>query len=127
MTDAIGDGAPHAGVEAASVSVSVDAGGAVVALHGDIDLASADALPTAVAALRLGPNDCLRIDLSEVSFLDARGLRAILQCEALLAPGGVAVKVRNAPCATLRLLEMTNLGYLIETVSPDPLPLASAN
>jgi len=120
MREATVEASPSTSGDGPIVSVRNEAGEVVVALRGDIDLANVDTLPVAISSLPLPLHDCVRIDLSEVSFLDATGLRALLRCEALLARAGVEVKVRNPKQAALRLLRLTHLDYLLETESPPP-------
>jgi len=95
------------------LDVSIDGEHLVVALRGEIDAGNAHVLPTAVAAAVNGDRS-VRIDLSDVTFLDSSCLRAILMSEAMLAPEGVTLKVRNVPASSYQTFAIAGLLYLIE-------------
>ena len=59
-----------------SVTVDTAETGAVISASGDLDLASADALGTAIAAAANGGTTTL--DLTGIRFLDSTGLRLLL-------------------------------------------------
>jgi anti-anti-sigma factor len=95
-------------------SVTIEAQHVVIHLAGEIDVANADLLlPAAVAAV--AGDSSLRLDLTEVTFLDAGALRQLLICEACLARDGVDVKLRNVPAHVRNVLEHARLTHLIES------------
>ena len=97
-----------------AVSVSIDGDGVVVALSGEIDMANAASLPAVVAGVVNGDTSVV-IDLTEVTFLDSSGLRAILICEASLAAQGVSLRVAHPTIHVRRVFEITSLSHLLGT------------
>ncbi|HWL45093.1 MAG TPA: STAS domain-containing protein [Ilumatobacter sp.] len=95
------------------VTLSVDGPHLVVALHGEIDAANADLLPAVVAGAVNG-DDSVRVDITNVTFLDSSLLRALLICETRLLIDGVELKVRNPSPQARRIFELTNLASLLE-------------
>lgn len=79
-----------------------------VALAGDLDLAGADALESALAA---APGDlALSIDLTEIEFIDSSGIRSLI--EARNVRGTALV---NPSRAVRRTFELANVEHLLET------------
>jgi anti-anti-sigma factor len=107
--DDVGRTGPAGGLE---VSVSIEGDGVVVALSGEIDLANAASLPAVVAGVVNGDTSVV-IDLTDVTFLDSSGLRAILICEASLAAQGVSLRVAHPTLHVRRVFEITSLGHLL--------------
>jgi len=64
------------------VDVSGTAYGALVALAGDIDIATVAQVREAFASERLQHADAVVVDLTEVAFMDSTGLSALLTFEA---------------------------------------------
>jgi anti-anti-sigma factor len=95
------------------VDWSIDGPHLIVALRGEIDLSNAQALPDAVAA-GLGTGTSVRVDIAEVTFLDSSLLRALLLCQARLAPSGIDIRVRNAAPQARRIFELANVASLLE-------------
>lgn len=62
-----------------AISTSTGEGPAVVALDGELDLATASCVQHAVLDA-LGASDAVVVDLSDVTFLDATGLGTLLRC-----------------------------------------------
>jgi anti-anti-sigma factor len=80
---------------------------AVVAVAGDLDLASAGGLVQRLSStLAVARVRRLVIDLAEVRFLDARGIAALLAIHRQGAAGGVAVTVINCQSMPRRVLEI---------------------
>lgn len=81
----------------------------VVMVSGDLDLGSAPALESAVAAL--GPvTQPLVIDLSGVGFIDSSGLRSLLAINQLVVDGGGSqVTLAGGTPATKRLIDLTGI------------------
>ena len=89
--------------------VSASAAGVLVVPHGELDLATA---PQLDAALRMqkGP---VAVDLRRLSFVDASGLRVLLEAEARSRQDGMNLRFIAGP-AVRRLFELAAV--------PDPLP-----
>lgn len=96
-----------------SVDWAIDGPHLVVALSGEIDLSNSQALPDAIAA-GLGTGSSVRVDIGNVTFLDSSLLRALLMCQARLAPIGIDLKVRNACPQARRIFEIAHVDSLLE-------------
>ncbi|MFI5959061.1 STAS domain-containing protein [Cryptosporangium sp. NPDC051539] len=79
-----------------------------VALHGEIDMATAGDVVTAVedALVPLVP---ITIDLSDVRFIDGRGVTALVRARASAAALGSAMELVNPQPTVLRILQITGL------------------
>lgn len=76
------------------------------ALSGEVDAHTAPALASAMAAL---PKGTVRVDMSEVSFMDSSGLRVLMEATTRARDGGGdLVVVRPSPTVT-RLVEISGL------------------
>lgn len=106
---------PHGshGPDDLPIDFSEEGGHLVIALRGEIDLANACSLPRKLAP-RLAGHSSVRIDLGEVTFLGAAGLRAFLMCRDQLGTDATALRVRNASISARRLFEITDLADLLE-------------
>lgn len=84
----------------------------VLALAGDLDLASADLLTgTAQHCLDDGARD-LTIDFGGVTFMDSAGLNALVLIRRAADEAHVALHARRIPNAVARVLELTSLDSL---------------
>jgi anti-anti-sigma factor len=115
LADGFATLAPVRGRSAPGLEVSLSVEGAclVVALSGELDAANVAALPTVVGGASNG-DAAVRLDIGDVTFLDSALLRAILQCEAMLAATGVELKVRRPTVQASRIFEITGLTHLLE-------------
>jgi anti-anti-sigma factor len=95
------------------MSVAVEGEHVVISLIGEVDIANAGLLPDRVSTVVDGHNS-VRLDLAQVTFLDASALRGFLMCEAGLGRKGVDLKLRNVPDHARRIFEVTSLTHLIE-------------
>lgn len=96
------------------VGVSVGWDGDVCVLHveGDLDLAAGDLLRDAVVgAVAAGSGSQIVVDLDEVSFIDCRGMAAVLDAQALARRNGRALSVRNTPGSARRLAGVFPAGW----------------
>ena len=80
-----------------------------LALRGELDLVSADALEEKAREICSGGAAELLIDLSNLAFMDSRGLRAILQARSICEEGGCAFWLTPGPEAIQNLFELTGL------------------
>lgn len=78
----------------------------VVAVTGDLDLMTADAVTSAVRAACALADRVLAIDLSEVAFLDVVGVHALERAHAHCFAEGVSVVLAGASPAVARLLRL---------------------
>ena len=76
---------PASAVPPLDVDVSRTAYGAVVAIAGDIDIATVAQMREAFASEALEHADAVVVDLTEVAFMDSTGLSALLTVESDLS------------------------------------------
>ena len=79
---------------------------AVLVLEGDLDLASAPRLETAVAGLRDGGRRCVVADAERVSFCDAAGLRSLLAAHRTVAAFAIVPSTQIRRVAALAEVEL---------------------
>ena len=92
----------------------------VVHLNGEIDLQNADELRAELSAA-VGyrqAGETLQIDLGAVTFMDASGLGALATAYHAANGCGVAVALVNVPGQVKRVLELSGLDTLFDTVIP---------
>ena len=99
-------------------------GGAVeLALHGELDLATAPELEAELARLRaMDGVERVVIDLRELVFLDSTGLQSIVRFDREAAAAGVALAVVRGPRAVERLFAVMHLDRTLRIVD-DPAEL----
>src|SRR5215207_8223842 len=86
---------------------------AVLALRGDVDIASRDTVVDTVVALLRGGQRVVA-DLSEVSFVDSSGLSALIWARKEADRLGCDFRVTGARDEVKRLLEITGLTTWLE-------------
>ena len=92
----------------------------LVAVRGEVDLATVDALRGASCSSALGRSEKVVLDLREVSFMDTQGLAAVIEAGAGLGRLGHAVSSSCArPRTVHRLFDMIGLSDRL-TVVDDP-------
>jgi anti-sigma B factor antagonist len=81
----------------------------VIAVRGELDLATAPLLRDTFAGAHGEGTAVAVVDLTEVEFLDSSGLRALAQCQQLLGSpdGGAALRLVVATDAVRRILDVT--------------------
>ena len=88
--------------------------GGVLALQGELDMASLPLLEAAVAAVRQNGNRVI-IDLRELRFLDSMGLQFLIQLNA-----EAELVVVRGPRAVHRLFDVTEMGSVLTIVDAAP-------
>lgn len=94
-------------------------------MRGEVDLATVEDLRERVADALRGPHPDVVIDLSAVTFMDAAGLRPLLEARAQL---GDRLWLRDPSESVLMLLDLTDLGdgfVRWPTAAPEQVSLAS--
>jgi anti-sigma B factor antagonist len=101
-----------------SVNVSSEGSTEIVAVTGDVDLATVDVLRAQLtsALQRAGK---VVLDLREVAFMDTQGLAAVIEAERTSSAAGTPFVVVRAPATVHRLFEMIGLTDRL-TVVDDP-------
>ncbi len=107
-----------------SVSVHVEGPVEIVAVRGEVDIATADAVRAdLLAALDRSPNVVL--DLREVGFMDTQGLAVVIEAERMAAEDDERrFAITRAPDHVHRLFEMIGLTQRLKVVD-DPAAAAS--
>jgi anti-sigma B factor antagonist len=80
-----------------------------IELHGDLDLQSAPALSEQLDELAARQAVLVIVSLSNVTFLDSSGLRALVHGARALEEAGGRLLVEGASGAVARVLEVTDL------------------
>jgi anti-sigma B factor antagonist len=102
-------------VDAAEFERCERAGEALLAVRGEIDLASADDFRRALESLIGEGRSPALVDLSEVTFIDSTGMAALVSARSTADAAGVElVLVRPSPQARM-VLELTDLWTHFET------------
>ncbi|MGN6782887.1 MAG: STAS domain-containing protein [Marmoricola sp.] len=90
-----------------------EADGELFAVTGELDLASGPEMRKAVMQANTAVGRNVGLDLSGLSFMDASGLRALLELRSDLARSGGRLVLRAAPRRVRRVLDLTDLGPLL--------------
>jgi anti-sigma B factor antagonist len=92
--------------------------GVLLALRGELDLASAPILEARLRAADVEDHSDVALDLTDLSFVDATGLKVILNAHRRAAWRGGRVILLNPSSDIRRLLSLTALDLTID-VTPD--------
>lgn len=94
---------------------------AMVRVRGEVDLSTVSELATALEGV--AERGDVLLDLSQLDFIDASGLRALVQADRRLRHEGHRLVISEPPPMALRLLEITRLMHVldIESVHCEPL------
>lgn len=98
------------------VEVLEHAGGAVVALSGELDLASSPALEEAFDRVFASEAEVVVIDLRKLDFMDSTGLSVIVKAQQTVEDRGVRLYVINGPAQVERLLSLTGVAERVSFV-----------
>ena len=91
--------------------------GTRLALEGELDLATTPILEESMAAVERDEGPIVALDLTELSFLDASGLKAILNAHRrAIRRGGRGILLLNPSSDIRRLLELTAIDLTIEVM-----------
>lgn len=92
-----------------TTSVLHDDGVALIALTGELDLATCPRLGSAVDGVLAGGLSCVLVDLDGLTFCDSTGLGALLRASRQVTEAGGSLVLAGARGAVQRLLVLTNL------------------
>lgn len=96
-----------------AAEVAQQDGTAVVAVRGEIDMATANELRAALrTAVRVSAR--VELDLRETTFMDSIGLSVLVAAHRQLEDGQDAIVVREAPPHIRKVLEVSGVGALFE-------------
>lgn len=107
----------HVGPQHVVESVETTGDEVTVILRGQVDLRTAEQLDQCLCACRDAGCSCVTVDMSSVTFLDSSGLRALISPLRYLPLENLVV--RDPSPQVRKLLELTGMGYLIGTSSPN--------
>ena len=106
------------------ISVRRDTTGLRLCLIGELDIATAAHLLDVVELVDARTSDTgpakLRLDLTDLTFLDASGLSALVQVGILAGARGATLSITGARPMARRLLEMTTLREVLDDRVPTP-------
>jgi anti-sigma B factor antagonist len=93
---------------------TVDRLGVMIAVEGDIDLATAPRLARHLRQALCLPIDRVTVDLSDVDFMDSQGLHVLNDARLAAGARGVELVLLSPSCSVRRLLEVTASTELFE-------------
>jgi anti-anti-sigma factor len=80
-----------------------------IMLRGELDLASVNTMTSALAVAERSDARRIVLDLTEVDFIDACGLRALLFASHRSRADGNRLQIRKGPGAVSRMIELTSV------------------
>jgi anti-anti-sigma factor len=87
---------------------------AVLALQGELDMAGVPEFEAAVAAALATDPGAVEVDVSELTFLDSRGVGALVTAWRRATDAGVRFALRGEPAGNVRrVLELTGVADLL--------------
>ncbi len=90
-------------------------GAVALQVHGELDLATADALRRAVDGAGRDPRDDVVMDLSAVTFVDCAGLRAVLRSVRSARHRGQSLSVTGSSSCVSRLTAACGVNGALRT------------
>lgn len=92
----------------------------VIALGGELDMASAPLLQKAIEGADLSDDRMVVLDLKDLQFIDSTGLRVILAARKLCTERGRELAVTHSSAQVERLLTVTGVAEHLRTIAaPD--------
>ena len=95
-------------------------------LSGELDIASAPILESTIASLCANGTSAIVLDLSELTFMDSTGLRAVLSADKLCSGKGHAFTLTGASGPVRRLFELTGVSGALRFESQPAGPAQSS-
>jgi anti-sigma B factor antagonist len=92
-------------------------GGHVLSLSGELDLASAGALDTAIAELCTDGAERITLEMGALAFMDSTGLRSVLVSQELCEVNGCELLIGGLSRQVRRLFEVSGVGEKLVFVS----------
>lgn len=88
-------------------------------LTGELDIATADQLTSALDEASGQPGRSRVIDLSGVTFMDSTGLRVLINANRAAADGGYELTIVTGDSPAKRVLELTRMDQHMRVVTAD--------
>ncbi len=106
------------GISASGFAVTVESAAdtTVVAVSGELDIATADRLTKALAGIEVEPDHLLAVDLSGVEFMDSTGLRLLIGANRRAGEAGYRFTVVTGGSPAKRVFELTKMDEYIDVV-----------
>jgi anti-sigma B factor antagonist len=102
------------------VEVLDQSAGTVIALSGELDLASSPALEEAFERVFASDADTLVVDLRKLDFMDSTGLSVIVKAHQTVEDRDLKLYVVNGPAQVQRLLSLTGVAERVSLIdSPE--------
>jgi anti-sigma B factor antagonist len=94
--------------ESAILSITIETSNRelVLGINGEMDAATADVVRSAMEAVGQADSDRVVVDLEHVTFIDSRGLLALLQGRDRLAERHIRLLIRNPQPQARRLFDL---------------------
>lgn len=108
-----------------SVSATEDPSGPVLALHGEIDLATEAIVMREVAAALARRPERVVLDLGAVTFLDVRGLGTMIEASWTAGLAGCRLELRSLPPIAERLIAAGGVGDLLDVTDGGDAPVGA--
>ncbi len=89
----------------------------VIALEGELDMASAPLLQKAIEGADLQDNGMVVLDLHDLQFIDSTGLRVILAARKLCTERNQELAVTHSSQQVERLLSVTGVAQHLRTIT----------
>jgi anti-sigma B factor antagonist len=99
------------------IAVRHEGSRAVIALDGELDMASAPLLQGAFDDTKLDPDTMVVLDLQSLQFIDSTGLRAILSLRERCRESGRQFAVTRGSPQVQRLLDITGVAEHLQTLT----------
>ncbi|MCZ4121875.1 STAS domain-containing protein [Streptomyces sp. H39-S7] len=93
--------------------------GAVLAVAGDLDHASAGRFRSAVGLIVLQRGQLLVVDLGGLTFCDSSGITALIAARNQACEQGADITLAAVPAATVRILRLLGLDQIFD-IQPGP-------
>lgn len=92
----------------------------VIILRGELDLATVGDFEAAYGSIDLSSVGRVVLDLRELDFIDARGLRSVLDLHERCLRHSAGLRVKPGPRRVHRVFELTGTDCVLQFVRPEP-------
>lgn len=108
---------PGANQETFSVTIEQRDHAAYLRLYGEIDIATAPILERKLEAAESNGHAAIVVDLQQVTFMDASGLRVFLRAKQRAIRSGRTFSMTGSPRRVMRVLRITGTTHLLHQVN----------
>ncbi len=92
----------------------------VITLHGELDLATVDIFDAVCGSIDLSSVGRVVLDLRELTFIDARGLRGVLRLHERCLGDAAVLRIKRGPRAVQRVFELTGTHCVLSFMRSEP-------